>query len=93
MLNIQIEVKSLSHKDERQAAQSFVNRHDAFTGAWRGKKQALKDIFKSKGFSDLTVRSHTTLRAGACEAACSWIRYLALRNNGSNIYALFLHLI
>lgn len=92
MLNIQKEVKSLSHKDERQAANSFVSRHDAFTGAWRGGgKQAL--IFKSKGFSDLTVRSHTTLRAGACAAACSWIRYLALRKNGSNIYALFLHLI
>lgn len=49
MLNIQIEVKSLSHKDERQAANSFVSRHDAFTGAWRGGRNRLS-FSNQKGF-------------------------------------------
>lgn len=76
---------------DRQQIHLLVDTMHSQAHGGGGEKQAL--IFKSKGFSDLTVRSHTTLRAGVCAAACSWIRYLALRKNSSNIYALFLHLI
>lgn len=67
MLNIQIEVKSLSHKDERQAANSFVSRHDAFTGAWTGEKTGSHFQIKRVFRSDCALPHNTQ---GRCMRSC-----------------------